>query len=116
MKMKLKIILLLLSLTVSIFTIACNQKSDTNSLSEQLINNPRWITAPSGLRMRANPDTKSLRLFLIPEKTRVNLIKEAKDEITIGDKKGKWSFVQWKERKGWVFGGFLSEKVPEKKK
>jgi len=113
--MTLKKILILIVLTASLFIVACNQKSDKQSQSEKLINNPRWTIAPSGLRMRSEPNTTSTRLFLIPDKTRVNLIREAKDEITLGDKKGKWSFVQWKDRKGWVFGGFLSEKIPEMK-
>ncbi len=67
----------------------------------------RWITADVGLNMRASPDLNAKKIGLIPYGEKVQLIEETGDAITISGATGKWSKVEWKDKTGWVFGGFL---------
>ena len=42
---------------------------------------------------------------------KVILLEEVGLEYTINDHKGKWSKIKWLNKEGWVFGGFLSNKI-----
>lgn len=110
MKRKLLYILLTLSLLSLLFT-GC--KEDTTSLEQkQLINEPRWVTSDSGLRIRERPvdgDT----VEIIPYKGEVLLLEETGEDVTIADETGKWSRIKYGETEGWVFGGFLSKQIPQ---
>lgn len=67
-----------------------------------------FINANGGLRMRAIPSLKGKYILTIPDKEKVQLLKEEGDYLTIGSATGKWSHIHWKGKKEWVFGGFLS--------
>jgi hypothetical protein len=70
----------------------------------------RWISADVGLRMRSEPDLSSKTICVIPYTEKVLVKNEIGDEITLSGKTGKWCRVAWKNKEGWVFGGFLAER------
>jgi hypothetical protein len=71
-----------------------------------------WVNAKEGLIMREYPELGSKRITTIPYGEEVFLLEEIGDEITISNATGKWCIVQWQDKKGWVFGGFLCEYDP----
>ncbi len=71
----------------------------------------RKITSEGGLRMRDAPDITGSKIAVIPRGEIVELLEETGEMITISGITGKWSKVKWKNRTGWVFGGFLSTDV-----
>ncbi len=72
----------------------------------------RWIMEKQGVRMREVPDTNGKLIALIPYASKVELISEKGESLTIAGATGKWSEVKWNEKKGWVFGGFLGRIDP----
>jgi hypothetical protein len=78
-----------------------------------VINEPRWINAQTGLRMRESPDLNAKVIVTIPYGNEVKLSEEQGEEIEISGTAGKWSKIKWMEKEGWVFGGFLSKENPK---
>lgn len=70
--------------------------------------NRRRISADVGLRMRSAPSLEAEKLGVIPYGEQVILLEERGAVVEIAGAKGHWSRVRWKNREGWVFGGFLS--------
>jgi len=71
--------------------------------------NLRYAGAKAGLVMRETPDTAGKKITLIPLDEEVTLLEEKNDTVTIAGKTGKWSKITWKDKTGWVFGGFLKK-------
>jgi hypothetical protein len=65
------------------------------------------VCTKAGLRMRETADQKGKQIALIPDGAKITFLEEQGDDITISDRKGKWSKVEWNGKTGWVFGGFL---------
>jgi SH3-like domain-containing protein len=78
-------------------------------------NNTRWVTTEAGLQMREKPDINAKKIDTIPYTDQVKILEEKGVNITISGATGKWCKVEWKDKTGWVFGGFLSNIEPEKK-
>ncbi len=72
----------------------------------------RYVTAKYGLRMRSRPSLRGKRVATIPAKAQVYLIREYGRTQVMSGKRGRWSYVRWNKRAGWVFGGFLSRLRP----
>ena len=75
---------------------------------EILINEDRWIDSKDGIRMREAPDPSSETITTILAYSKVLLLKETGNEITLQEHTGKWSNIEWNGQTGWVFGGYLS--------
>jgi hypothetical protein len=76
----------------------------------------RFVAAPSGLRLRETPDVKGKIVVTAPYSSSVELLKKqptAPKTLTIEGKKGKFVYVQYEEKKGYVFDGFLQEEYPQ---
>src|SRR5512136_98988 len=67
----------------------------------------RRVDAPSGLRMRENPQLNAKVVATLQNGLQVELLEEKDPEITIDGKKGRWTKVSYDAWTGWVFGGFL---------
>jgi len=65
------------------------------------------VKAISGLNMRRTPSLRAPILRLIPNKSKVELIKASKKEIGIAGKKGHWVLIEFGGLQGWVFDAFL---------
>jgi hypothetical protein len=77
--------------------------------SSKSINEPRWITADVGLRIRTGPGLNHEKIGLIPFADKVILLEETGTTLAIQGATGKWSKVDWDGTIGWVFGGFLTD-------
>jgi hypothetical protein len=73
----------------------------------------RFVTANDGINLREAPDQDGKVVTLIPIGSEVKIIEERWDTLTLDEKTGKWTKVEWKEFSGWAFGGFLSESKPQ---
>ncbi len=100
-----KIIIALLTLSLIFLTTCKNNSGKKTEKTPNIIT--KKVTAKGGLRMRNAPNTKGKIVGLIPEHGNVTQIKESGKELTIAKKTGKWTYVNFKGKKGWVFGGFL---------
>ena len=90
-------------------TINTLEESRGVKAEETLINEDRWIDAPDGMRMREQPDSSSNTVTVIPSFSKVLLIEETGEEMTLQDHTGRWSFIEWDGQRGYVFGGYLSK-------
>ena len=98
---------ILLSCIIMVFY-TCKRKPD-----ETPGNKYKYINTRSGLRMRDTPDMSGKILYTLPFCARVNVIKEKKPEMKIQNRSGRWTYVSFQKKNGWVFGGFLSKDIPE---
>lgn len=74
----------------------------------------RYVIADSGLSLRQEKTVNSNRVALIPFGEKVTVLKISHKQEVIDKEKGTWIFVQWKERKGWVFDAFIEKSMSEK--
>ncbi|EMM98360.1 SH3 domain protein [Leptospira noguchii str. 2007001578] len=79
------------------------------------------IVLPSeGIVMRTSPDTDAEVILTIPQKASVDLIRKDESQkvyyIDGGTVPSKWVYVQYQDRKGWVYNGYLTERYDEAKK
>jgi len=88
---------------------AANDKTET---TQKIINEPRWVKAEAGLKLRSGPGTDFDTLDLIPYGDEVVLVSEELEPVAIGGMMGNWSKINWQKNEGWVFGGFLSATKP----
>ncbi|MBN1799324.1 MAG: ankyrin repeat domain-containing protein [Spirochaetales bacterium] len=106
-----------------LFVIADCDSGKNNSLQQDVGNEVQknvvagdifWVNAEDGLVLRRGPGTGKEKTGVIPYGDRVKLLEEQGEVLTIQGRKGKWSKVEWSDKSGWVFGGFLSEQEIEK--
>ncbi len=72
-----------------------------------------YVTAKSGLLIRADANTNASKLGLAPYGARVEVLEQSDQTMTIGGKTGHWTRVNYEGTEGWSFGGFLSATPPE---
>ena len=73
-----------------------------------------WVRAGGGLRLRDRPSADGNIVTLIPNFSEVTMIEETGNVITISGSTGKWTRMNYGDRTGWAFGGFLSFDKPGK--
>ena len=66
------------------------------------------VAVKDGLNLRDKPATTGKLLITIPYRTEVTVIKHEGDEITIQGRKGRWAQIQYQNKTGYAFSGFLS--------
>jgi len=67
-----------------------------------------YVIARAGLNMRQRKTVHSRIITTIPFNMGVEVLKKGERNVTIGGRTGIWVFVNWNNKKGWVFGSFLS--------
>lgn len=72
-----------------------------------------YVTAKSGLLIRADANTNASKLGLAPYGSRVEVLEQSEETMTIGGKTGHWTRVNFEGTEGWSFGGYLSATPPE---
>ena len=104
MKKTSKIFVFLLLIPTILLNFGCENK----------IKFPRtlYVTANSGLLIRAEPSTSAKKLGLALHGSQVTGIEQSQKLMSIQGKTGKWTKVSFEEITGWSFGGFLSQKKP----
>lgn len=73
----------------------------------------RYVIERQGVNHHNKPELSSGKITRIPYATKVKFIWEQPNTISISGKKGKWTKVEYNNRFGWVFGGFLSKDQPK---
>ena len=68
-----------------------------------------YVNAQAGLRVRNQPDLNSDRIGLLDDQSKVYVITEYENSVSIDGIDGRWTFVVTDYIEGWVFGGFLSQ-------
>ena len=76
-------------------------------------NNYAYVISESGLVLRSEATTKSKKITTIPNNSRVEIIKDNGPKETIYGISSRWYKIKFKNKTGWVFGGFL--KIQDKK-
>lgn len=75
-----------------------------------------YTTAKSGLVIRSSPSLSGDKVGKISYGNKVQVYEKSGETMTIGGKSGKWTridtYLPSGYTKGWVFGGFLSDKRP----
>lgn len=71
------------------------------------------VMADGGLNARDVPSLEGKVAFLIPKYSMIEPTEEVGEEIEIKDKKGKWAKVQFGDKTGYVFGGYLVNAIIE---
>lgn len=108
---------ILLSLSFfSIFTLiffsfpSCkkNQQDVQNITETKTVNDVKYISSLKGMDLKQDPDEKSTTMDHIPFMGNVKIIEEKAEDIYLLKRYGKWTKVNWNDKTGWIFGGYLS--------
>ena len=91
---------------------ACNEKPASQENAGPPIIGKKFVTAPSGLRMRREPNTASERMRLIPLGSEVGIVSYSEQTETIDGVEAPWARVRFEGITGWVYSGFLSLEKP----
>jgi len=69
------------------------------------------VIAASGLVLRAGPSSSSDKIMLLKTGTVVRVLSNGSREQKIDGIRAPWLYCSYKERTGWVFGGFVRRHV-----
>ncbi len=103
------ILLLLVSLTS---LLSCGDGSTDSANGTSDTSDTMYVTASSGLRMRAEPTTSGGKLAVIPQHAAVSVLERSEQTLTVDNIEAPWLRVRYGVIEGWVFGGFLSANPP----
>ncbi len=103
--MKIKVILLIQLVFASLFVQPLGaQNADCMYIENYM------VIAPSGMRMRSEPNLKSKVVTYVPKDSILQACEEDFGEMTYEDIKGDWLAVKYNGFKGYMFDGFLEFK------
>ncbi len=69
-----------------------------------------YVTAKSGLNLRAKPSASAKKTGALPAGSRVTVLRRMPNAVTIGGKSGHWTKVKGIGGTGWAFGAYLTSK------
>ena len=72
------------------------------------------VTEPQGIYFREQPSTTSKQIGFISYQTKLEVLDDKGKEETLHKIKANWFKVKYKDRIGWVFGGFVEKQYKEK--
>lgn len=85
----------------------------TDSIPAETLPESMYVTAVSGLTLREFPNLQSAKLAVMPLGTKVKILKaEGKTTMNVGGIDGAMDEVEFNNKKGFVFNGFLSKFYP----
>ena len=93
--------------------VACALVTISVSCKKDAADSARWVVEKQGVRMREAPDASGKLIAVVPYASKMELVSEKNESLTIAGATGKWTEVKWNEKKGWVFGGFLGRNDPK---
>lgn len=75
------------------------------------------VKAPSGLSLRAKPSLNSKKLTVVPFEEKVFACRDKETPLQIGELKGHWRAVTYRQWEGFMFDGYLeiSDRAPRPK-
>lgn len=66
------------------------------------------VAVKDGLNLRDKPATTGKLIVTIPYRTEVSVLKLEGSEVTIQGRKGRWAQIEYQNKTGYAFSGFLS--------
>ncbi|MBK5213178.1 MAG: SH3 domain-containing protein [Flavobacteriaceae bacterium] len=85
----------------------------TDSIPAETAPEGMYVTAVSGLTLREFPNLQSAKLAVMPLGTKVKIVNaEGKTTMNVGGIDGAMDEVEYNDKKGFVFNGFLSKFSP----
>ena len=72
-----------------------------------ILNSKAYVTAKNGLVMRKGPKRDKAKIDIIPYNTKVTVTEITLLPETIGGIQAPWAYVKYKNKRGWVFSGYL---------
>jgi len=83
---------------------------------ETITNNYLYVTASTGLSLREYANLQSKKLAVMPYGTRVKVISSEKNPtMKVGEINGGMDEIEYNQKKGFAFNGFLSRYFPPEK-
>ncbi len=79
-----------------------------NSYPEKYESKSAKITSKTSLTLRELPDKNSKKIMVIPSGETIAIIEEDSADATIDGIKSKWYKILYKNKTGWLFGGYLA--------
>lgn len=98
---------LLVFIIIAAALIGCKKKEDSSATDTS----KQYVISQNGINLRDKPDTTATSLTVIPYGEMVTVKEKSSEEKTINSVKGFWNKVSWKDKTGWVFGGFIRPKA-----
>lgn len=90
-----------------------NQVVVSDTISTETIPEYLYVTAVSGLTLRAQPNLQSEKLAVMPLGTKVRLVShDEKNTMNVGGIDGAMDEVEYNGQNGFVFNGFISRFSP----
>ena len=84
-----------------------------DTIPQQKVPESMYVTAVSGLTLREHPNLQSAKLAVMPLGTKVRIINaEGKTTMNVGGIDGAMDEVEYNNKKGFVFNGFISKFFP----
>lgn len=85
----------------------------TDSIPAQKAPESMYVTAVSGLTLREHPNLQSAKLAVMPLGTKIRILNaEEKTTMNVGGIDGAMDEVEFNNKKGFVFNGFISKFFP----
>lgn len=121
-----KVAFTLIALTLATLFLACkNETTDTETTLESqdlgvadttTETGYLYVTAPSGLTLREFNNLNSDKLAVMPYGTKLKVLRNEKNNtMTVGGIDGGMNEVEYNNKKGYAFNGFLSKFFPPEK-
>lgn len=85
-----------------------NQQDVQNFTETKSLGDIKYISALKGIDLKQEPDEKSVTMDHIPFMGSVKPLEEKADDVYLLKRYGKWTKVNWNDKTGWIFGGYLS--------
>lgn len=77
------------------------------------VRNEMWVTTNEGLRLRQSPDLQGKVVMLLPKLAQVQVLESRAEKFQVSGVEGTWTRIQFGEKTGWVFSGFLTATAPD---
>lgn len=72
-----------------------------------------FVDSTEGLRMRNRPDLNGERIYLLPNKAKVEVMQRNNEKINLDGILGNWILVNYNTIQGWVFSGYLVPNIED---
>jgi hypothetical protein len=73
--------------------------------------NIMYVDSPDGLRVHSSPNIDSEKIFLLQNKSRVDILQTNDEKVNIDGVLGNWVLIKTNAVRGWVFGGYLVQEL-----
>lgn len=112
----------IITISLFLFLISCKDEVKntdevdtvvTDTIPQKTAPESMYVTAVSGLTLREHPNLQSAKLAVMPLGTKINIVNaETQTTMNVGGIDGAMDEVEFNNKKGFVFNGFISKFFP----